>query len=156
MSTPALLAIIVAPFVILGILLFVVTRANIWKPDMLETGEQILYREGGVNLNIISSPSTIKNLNLIFTNKRIFLLRGKYRFMTIYFDPTQYQEVGGKIKKSFSTNRYNVFTSAKDFHISTGETGHLIRFGAKTFMGLEGQYEILVHDATAFENFFSK
>ena len=156
MSTPALLAIIIAPFVIIAILLYFLTRENIWKPELLEAGEQILYKEEGVVLNIKSSPSTLKNLNVILTNKRVFLLRGNYRFITVYFDTAQYEEAGGKIKKSFSTSRYNLFNTPRDFQVVNEPSQNTILFRAKTYLGFEGQYELVVKDASAFKKIFSQ
>lgn len=150
MSTPTLIAIIFAPFVGVAIILYFFTRANIWKPEMLEAGESVLFQEEGVSLSRTDSSTVWKDLTVIITNHRIVMLKGGYRFMMFYTRPEQYQQEG-KIKKSLSINRYNLFTRPEDIKITS--TG--LQINADTYLGQKTTYEILMKNTSALKNIFS-
>ncbi len=131
-------------FSILGFLLYLLTRSNVWNSKMLESDEHVLYTEENVGLKVKSGAFIAKDLNCILTEKRIFLLRGKYRYITVYLDKNTFDQ---KFKKSMSTQKYHIFLEKASVQFG----GDTISFSAKSYIGQSEIYELHVKNLFSFE-----
>ena len=116
----------------------------------MEEGEYEIFAEQGLELRKKNDNFLVKNIGLLITNKRLVFLRGKYKFIVVYLIPSEYSDNFGKIKKSFTTNRYNLFSDKS--RIRFDKKDNKVEIDTQTYLGLQTTYEITVKDVARFMN----